>query len=197
MHKQVFQSEDLLRFLNKGDPVLFPTDTVPALAASINDAEKLWQIKNRPKTKPLILMGSSIEQLLSYALPEAYEDASKIASSYWPGAITIAIPALSEIVQILNPTGNSIGIRVPACTLTLELLKKSGPLATTSANFSGLDPSLDADGVAKCFPELPLLGPIPWPQSSGLASTLIKWNAPGSWLLLRRGAVIPAEVLKG
>ncbi len=196
MQKRSFTSEELFNFIKEGSPVLFPTDTLPALAVAINQADKLWYIKKRPKTKPLILMGSSANELLSYVRPDAYEDALKISSTYWPGAITIVLPAINDLVQILNPFGNSIGMRIPKSRLALDLLDKSGPLATTSANLSGEEPSIDAEIVAKCFPDLPLLGPTPWPKTSGLASTLIEWKGSGRWQLLRRGAVIPSEVKK-
>ena len=187
-------SKDLSLLLEEGFPALFPTDTVPALAATPKNAINLWKLKKRPKNKPLILMGASAEQLLGFVLPIALEDACNIGSSYWPGALTIILPAISEILANLNPMGNSIGMRVPACTLAIDLLETSGPLATTSANLSGYDPLLDPQEVSSCFPEVPLLGPAPWPRASGLASTLIKWESKGRWQLLRRGAVIPSEV---
>ena len=80
--------------------------------------------------------------------------------------------------------------------LLIDFLKKSGPLATTSANFSGQCPSVKPLEVAKCFPELPFLGPIPWPSSTGLASTLIAWDPSGDWQVLRKGAVIPERLNK-
>ena len=90
--------------------------------------------------------------------------------------------------------GDTIGLRVPACGLAIELLDKTGPLATTSANLSGHETLLEPKDISRCFPKVPLLGPLPWPPTSGLASTLIKWNSEGKWQLLRRGAVIPLEV---
>ncbi|KGG16599.1 hypothetical protein EV06_0441 [Prochlorococcus sp. MIT 0602] len=194
MQIPIFLNDDLLLLLKEGSPVLIPTDTLPALAACPENASCLWKIKNRPMTKPFILMGSSSEKLLEFVMPEALEDAFKIGSAYWPGALTIVVPAVKELVDNLNPFGSSIGMRVPACDFTINFLEKSGPLATTSANISGHDPLLDPKAVSKCFPQLPLLGPLPWPKPSGQASTLIEWKAPGSWQILRIGAVIPLEV---
>ncbi|KGG18719.1 putative translation factor (SUA5) [Prochlorococcus sp. SS52] len=139
-------------------------------------------------------MGSTTDQLLKYVLPVAIKDAIRMCSSYWPGALTIVLPASGEIVQSLNPSGDSIGIRIPACEVSMDFLNKSGPLATTSANLSGQETLIDPYELSQCFPKLPLLSPVPWPTSSGLASTLIKWKSPGKWQLLRRGAVIPKEL---
>ncbi len=191
----LLKSNQLIDYLSKGSPIGFPTDTVPALAANPDNAFHLWKIKNRPKTKPLILMGSSADELFSYVLQDALNDAVGIASSYWPGPITIVLPVKGDIASKLNPDGdNSIGMRVPACSLALDLLQKSGPLATTSANLSGCEPLMSAEAFSSSFPELPLLAPTPWPKGSGVASTLIRWLGEGDWQIIRRGAVIPSEL---
>ncbi len=193
----IYKSDDLLLLLRKKNSALiFPTDTLPALATLPENAEILWKIKNRPTTKPFILMGSSAEQLLKFVLPKSLPDSLKICSSYWPGALTIILPASGEILKNLNPFGNSIGLRVPACKRTIEFLEKSGPLATTSANLSGEKPAVHPNEIHKCFPEIPLLGPLPWPKASGLASTLIEWKGPGMWHLIRQGSLIPSEIFK-
>ena len=59
----LFDLKDLVCKLNSESPVLFPTDTLPALAVVPKAAYKLWDIKKRPSNKPLILMGSNPEQL--------------------------------------------------------------------------------------------------------------------------------------
>ena len=191
-----YKSQDLLQLLNQGSAVVFPTDTLPALAALPENAKDLWRIKKRPMKKPFILMGSSKEQLLEFVLPEAKEDAFKM-SSYWPGALTIVVPAIKTMVENLNPYGKSIGMRVPACDMAIKFLEKSGPLATSSANLSGENPSSDPKVIAKCLSKLPFLGPITkWPQPSGIASTVIDWEELGRWRLLRVGSFIPEEIEK-
>ncbi len=190
----IHQSENLLTFLKNGSPVLFPTDTLPALGSLPENANLLWKIKKRTLTKPLILMGSSSDQLFEHVLPEARKDAISMSTNWWPGALTIVLPAIGEVLNQLNPHGNSIGLRVPDCTLTRDFLKKSGPLATTSANISGTNPSFCPQEISRIFPELPLLGPVPWPSFSGLGSTVIEWKGSGHWKLIRKGSVIPSEV---
>ncbi len=196
MELNLFGPEDLLINLRGGSPALFPTDTLPALATLPNFASKLWAIKNRPKSKPFILMGSKQEDLLQFVEPHALEDAFDFAQIYWPGTLTMVLPSSKELAGKLNPGGLSIGMRVPRCEMTQKLLERTGPLATTSANLSGEKPSLLPEEVAKCFPQLPLLGPLPWPKPSGLASTVISWEAKGSWQLIRRGAVMPEKLQK-
>ncbi len=176
--------------LQKGFAALLPTDTLPALASCPEYASQLWEIKQRPANKPLILMGSSPDELFACVSKNALKDAWVMARRYWPGALTMVLPARGPIVTALNPGKTNLGMRIPACQPTIELLAKSGPLATTSANISGEHPLLNAEEVANCFPNLPLLGPVPWPKASGLASTLIMWCQQGSWQVLRSGAVI-------
>jgi len=186
----IFDLKELSLLLKEGSAALFPTDTLPALAACPAYSKQLWEIKQRPTNKPLILMGSSPKQLFEFVLSSALEDAWLMASSYWPGALTMALPASGTFVEALNPGENTLGMRVPASSQARDLLELCGPLATTSANLSGFSPSLTAETAANCFPGVPLLGPVPWPSSSGLASTVILWERPGHWQVLRSGAVI-------
>lgn len=186
---------DITNQLEKGSPVIFPTDTLPALGICPEHAHKLWEIKKRPSNKPLILMGASKENLFEFVKSCALGDALAMAEKHWPGALTMVLPASGKIVELLNPGSMSIGVRIPDHYLAIELLNKIGPLATTSANISGQSPIEDAEKASKIFPEIPLLGPIPWPKPSGLASSVIEWIEPKSWRFLRRGAVIPSNVI--
>jgi len=192
--KLIFNSDVLASKILKGTVALFPTDTVAAIGASPNHSYKIWDLKRRPKEKPLILMGSSSDQLLNFVMPFALKDAMLMAEKYWPGPLTLVLPFSGKHLDSLNPGKNTIGMRVPGCDLVKALLRDTGPLATTSANLSGELPSLTANSASSYFPDLPLLGPVPWAECSGLASTLISWKSSGCWQIIRKGAVIPEEV---
>ncbi len=180
---------DLASKLNHGSLGIFPTDTLPALCSYPEYAKKIWEIKKRPLNKPLILMGGCLEDLFELVHPCAIEDGLKIANFYWPGALTIVLPTTGEFGNNLNSTSNSLGFRVPALKLARDLLLRTGPLATTSANISGKNPVKDAFQAAIQFPGVPILGPTPWPSSSGKASTVVEWK-DGGWNLLRAGSVV-------
>ncbi len=202
--------DELAAHLQAGGAVLFPTDTLPALAARPQDASLLWQLKSRPADKPLILMAADTCQLLellqppgSPPWPQAWLEKAR---SSWPGAVTLVLPLRGAITEALNPGGVSLGLRVPDCELARALLRRTGPLATTSANRSGEPAALDADQASARFPSLPCLAPIPWPAGSGRASAVLAWqpgSAPaplpsdGEWRLLRAGASIPAQANRG
>ncbi len=190
----VLERYELASVLKRGEPVLLPTDTVPALASIPDKASVLWSLKRRPSNKPFVLMGATHEELFAFASSFALKDATSIARSYWPGALTMVLPARGPIVDMLNPGGSTLGMRVPDCNLTRSLLQVSGPLATTSANHAGEPSSLTAHQASDCFPELSLLGPTPWPKCSRLASSVIAWESEGGWKLLRKGEVVPKGI---
>jgi len=185
-----FGISELASKLKKGSLGLFPTDTLPALCSYTKYSKQIWTIKKRPLNKPLILMGGCIEDLFDFVKPCAIEDGLKMAKIHWPGALTIILPTLGNLSETLNCNSNSIGFRVPDLRVARELLLQTGPLATTSANISGKSPVKDALEASIQFPGVPILGPLPWPSSSGMASTVIEWKGKAKWNLLRPGAVL-------
>ena len=184
-----FEISDLASKLKKGSLALFPTDTLPALCAYPKYSKKIWTIKKRPLNKPLILMGGCLEDLFEFVQPCAIDDGLKMAKLYWPGALTIILPTRGNLSENLNLNSNSLGFRVPSLRLARDLLLRTGPLATTSANISGKSPVKDALEASIQFPGIPILSPVPWPSSSGRASTVIEWKQ-GEWKLLRAGSVV-------
>ena len=182
-------------YLRAGGAALLPTDTLPALAAVPEQAAQIWRLKQRPQDKPLILMGADVDALLCHVSPAARADAIALAQRHWPGALTLVLPAFGPCAQALNPGVATLGLRIPACNPMLDLLRCSGPLATTSANVSGEPASRTEIEAAAAFPNLPLLAPIPWPDPSCQASSVIAWRGPQRWHWLRRGAVMPAGVV--
>lgn len=188
--------KELTTRLRAGEAGLFPTDTVPALATTPSAAQQLWALKQRPLQKAVILMGAQAEDLwpcLGLPVEPAWRE---LARRHWPGALTLVLPARGPVVEQLNPGGHSLGLRVPACAEALELLRSSGPLATTSANRSGDPACSSAAEAAVAFPTVARLGPLPWPTASGQASTVLAWTPTGHWELLRAGAVpAPTDAL--
>ena len=177
-----------------GQVVSFPTDTVPALAVKPEFANQIFVIKQRPANKPLILMGASMAELLPYVNGTQAELAvwQQMANQYWPGALTLILPAASGVPQAINPTEpTTIGIRVPNCSVALNILRQTGPLATTSANYSGEEPLTTMTAIDSTFPQVFVLAEkslqletIP----SGQPSTVAKWSDRG-WVVLRQGGI--------
>lgn len=190
----VCTAPQLAERLHHGAAVLFPTDTLPALAASPEHAQQIWGLKRRPADKPLILMGADLDQLMPSLGDPWRPEWLAMARDGWPGALTLVLPARGAVVEALHPGSRSLGLRIPACPAALSLLRVSGPLATTSANRSGGTAATSAAEAFAYFPQLPLLGPLPWPEAGGVASTVLRWSEGGVWQVLRAGAVMPAGV---
>lgn len=195
----VLETSDLAPRLLAGAVALMPTDTLPALIASPEHASKIWELKARPVSKPLILMGADLQQLLPVLGLPWHDEWLALAERGWPGALTLVLPARGRVVEWLHPGGRDLGLRIPACPLARELLRHAGPLATTSANLSGQSPATTAEQARRAFPSLPLLGPLPWPPAGGQASTVLAWQAPagsgsGCWRVVRSGAFLPEDL---
>lgn len=192
---------ELAGLLHAGAVGLMPTDTLVALAANPRYAERIWTLKRRPADKPLILMGADLDQLQPVLGRPWRAEWLALAAQGWPGALTLVLPACGPWMEALNPVGQSLGLRIPDCEPARTLLRRAGPLATTSANPSGLPSASDASSARAYFPTLPLLAPLPWPACLGQASTVLAWEGPaqasegpGRWQVLRAGAFLPEEL---
>ena len=180
--------------LKSGFPIIFPTDTLPAIGCLPKFSKIIYEFKKRDRNKPLILMGSEHKHLIDYVHESAKKDFENIASKYWPGPLTIIIPASEKQAANLTSNDLTIGLRIPNSYMAQSILRETGPLLTSSANISGFKGSITAEGIALDFPSLKILGPIPWPKSSGKASTVIFWKKRGDWRMLREGELLVREL---
>ncbi|NJN73935.1 MAG: L-threonylcarbamoyladenylate synthase [Limnothrix sp. RL_2_0] len=187
--------DELIRQAKNNQVVSFPTDTVPALAVKPDYAHLIYELKQRSPDKPLILMAASLEEVWDYVVGTASEKAAwlAIARRYWPGALTLVLPASAKVSPAINPTNSqTIGVRVPDLAIAQEILSETGVLATTSANLSGEPPLEFTEDIALAFPEIGVLdcwsvenfGKI----GSGQPSTVVQWQQ-GIWDVLRQGSV--------
>ena len=183
-----------LKTLKKGLPIIFPTDTLPAIGCLPKFSEVIYEYKKRDKSKPLILMGSEYKQLIDFVHESAIKDFESIASKYWPGALTMVIPSSEKEAAFLTSNDLSLGLRIPNSYIAQSLMLLTGPLLTSSANISGFKGSITSEGIALDFPSLSILGPIPWEKGSGKASTVIAWKKSGDWSLIREGEVFVKEL---
>ena len=183
-----------LKTLKSGLPIIFPTDTLPAIGCLPKFSNIIYDFKKRDRDKPLILMGSEHKQLIDYVHESAKEDYENLASKYWPGALTMVIPASEKQTSILTSNDLTLGLRIPNSYIAQSLVRETGPLLTSSANISGFKGSITVEGIAQDFPSLKILSPIPWENCSGKASTIIFWKKSGDWRLIREGEVLVREL---
>ena len=190
----IIDSKAALKTLRRGLPVIFPTDTLPAIGCLPSFSNIIYKYKKRDRNKPLILMGSEQKQLIDYVHESAKKDYEKITQKYWPGALTIIIPSSAKQTTILTSKDLTLGLRIPNSSMAQTLMKETGPLLTSSANISGFMASITAEGISLDFPNVATLGPLPWKKSSGKASTIISWIKSGDWKLIREGEVLVKEL---
>ena len=130
-------SKEAARWLEKGEVVAIPTETVYGLAAIIFNPEavsKVYAVKGRPVTNPLIVHVHSIEMVkgLATEFPPAAEI---LATAFWPGPLTMVLPKQPIVADAITAGQPTVAIRIPNHPLTLQLLNDlKKPLAAPSAN---------------------------------------------------------------
>lgn len=172
--------------------VSFPTDTVPALAVKPNFADRIYQLKQRSRDKPLILMGASFEDLSPYVkyTPAELTAWRQLIDRYWPGALTLVLPASPLVPREINSTTSpTVGIRVPNSVIARQILQQTGVLATSSANISGRETLRTMQAIESAFPNVLVLDLKPPEKTgSGQPSTVVRWQ-DGEWQVLRQGSI--------
>ena len=140
--------------IRRGAVIAIPTDTVYGLAAALDKPQaldRIYDIKGRPERKPLPVLLSSAGHIGKVA-SGVDEPTLALASRFWPGALTIVVPARPELPQQVvgvGPTGRrTVGVRLPAHESTIALIEQcGGAVVVTSANRSGEQPARTPDEV--------------------------------------------------
>jgi len=140
--------EQAAAIIQTGGVIAFPTDTVYGIGVSAFNGkaiEKIYEVKGRSHLKAIPVLLGDVEDLdqISSPLTPAVQ---RIISKFWPGALTLVIPALSSLPDNLSPSP-TIGVRIPDLDQVRNILRTTGPLAATSANLSGEPSALSADEV--------------------------------------------------
>lgn len=186
------------RLLAQGGILGLPTETFYALAADpyrLTALERLFALKARPVAKPVLLLVASPEMVRLVAL-EVPKVGARLMDRFWPGPLTLILPALEDLPELVTGGTGTVGVRQPRQSLTCRLLAALDmPLTGTSANRAGMEALIEAEEVAREFDsEVDLIldgGPCP----GGLPSTVVDVSvAPPR--LVRPGAVPTAELLK-
>ncbi len=150
-----------VRLLRAGKIIAFPTDTVYGVGASgfsESAIEQLFIAKDRARDKaiPYLLADAKDLQLVARDLPPT---AHALAAKFWPGALTLIVPASERVPKNLIAGGTSVAVRVPNHPTTRALIDSLGaPLAATSANISGArDPATAQEVLAQLNGRIPFI----------------------------------------
>jgi L-threonylcarbamoyladenylate synthase len=184
---------DAAKIIRAGGLVAFPTETVYGLGANALDAyavAKIFEAKGRPKSSPLIVHVAYIT--MARELSSKWSAAAEaLAQHFWPGPLTLVVPKIPAIPDIVTAGLNSVGLRIPAHPLALQLLKAAAvPIAAPSANrFTELSPTT-AEHVRHSFGEqFPILDG--GPCQVGIESTVFHVE---SMSILRPGMVTREQI---
>jgi L-threonylcarbamoyladenylate synthase len=134
------------RAVGRGDLIVLPTDTVYGVAADAFNptaVQKLLDAKGRGRTSPPPVLVPGIETLDALA-EQVTPEMRALAEAFWPGGLTIVVPARTTLAWDLGDTNGTAALRMPDHAITLELLRESGPLAVSSANLTGKPAALTA-----------------------------------------------------
>ncbi len=154
------QIDRAAEILARGGVIAFPTETVYGLAARVGDdaaVQRLFELKGRPRTRPMSICVADREGLETYAarVPSA---ARRLADALWPGPLTLVLPRRADVPDVVTGGGETVGIRVPDHPVALALLRalerRCGPgsgVAAPSANRFGEPPPTTASGVIEAL----------------------------------------------
>ena len=134
---KIIEAAEVLR---RGGAVVYPTETFYGLGAALlvpGAAENIFRIKGRAPGKPLPVIAADADAARSLWKAESVsEDAERLMAAFWPGPLTIILPASDLVPRAAAPFGE-IGVRVSPHPVAQILAGRAGPLAATSANLSG------------------------------------------------------------
>lgn len=143
--------EQAVATLEAGRLLIYPTDTLYALGARALDPAAVAAVraaKGRDEAKPLPLIAADAEQ--ARTLTSAWTStAERLAAPFWPGPLTLVLPAAAAVPSAVTSGTGTVAVRVPASEVARRLARAAGPLVSTSANRAGDRPPLTcAEAVA-------------------------------------------------
>ena len=188
--------EQAISALQHGDVVAFPTDTVYGIGASLahpDALDRIFEIKGRGRERALPVLLSSPKELNNVAR-HVDPELLALAETFWPGPLTVAVPALDHLPSQVVAEDGTVGVRVPNHSVALILAQRNGgAIGSTSANLSGQSPATrpsELDASVADNLDLILDGGI---TPGGLASTVVRRDG-ATITIIREGAIPAAEI---
>jgi L-threonylcarbamoyladenylate synthase len=176
--------------IQRGDLVVVPTDTVYGVAADAFDADAVADLlaaKGRGREMPPPVLISNVSTLDALAR-EVPAFARALVDAFWPGPLTLVCRQQTSLMWDLGDTRGTVAVRMPDHDVTREILERTGPLAVSSANTTGLPPATDAAQAAEMLGERVTVVVDAGESPVGEASTIV--DATGTQgRILRRGAL--------
>ena len=184
--------EQAIERLKQGGVIVFPTETSYAIGCAADDQDAVARVvlaKGRPGGKPLPVLLPSIDALRKRNLESPL---TVLAEAFWPGPLTLVVPAFKGLALALTSKMNMVGVRMSSHPIAKALVMGLGrPLVATSANRSGEPAAYTPDQVAAsglAFDAFVDGGPL-----QGQASTVVGM-VDGDLAIFREGPISEAEL---
>ena len=183
--------------IRQGSVVGLPTDTFYGLAVdpyNLHAVERVYEIKERGRHKPLSLLIESVEQAeeLAYALPDEFY---LLAEKFWPGPLTIIVRAASRLPLKVTANSGNIAVRMPESAVALAVVRAlKCPVTATSANLAGAVECTTAEAVIAQMGERVQLLVDGGATPRSVPTTIVNLTEDGKWWLMREGAVAPSAI---
>ncbi|GFZ75323.1 hypothetical protein HPP_2810 [Hydrangea phyllody phytoplasma] len=176
------------------DIIIFPTDTVYGMGAKLYDKKGLnciYQIKKRPLNKSIVVLCASLQQ--AKKLIQFSPKSLKLALHFWPGPLTLILP--TTLKYFSKTKAKTLGVRIPNHPLALEILKKNGPLKTTSVNQSNHPPLNDYQTIFNIYNNKIALIYQNYHPILKISSTIVDLTTFQP-VILRQGTITQEEILQ-
>ena len=175
----------------EGQCVVFPTDTVYGIGCAAFDAKAVTGLleakkRGRDMPPPVLIAEASMLRALAGQVPEA---ARKLVARFWPGALTIIVKAQRSLPLDLGETRGTVAVRVPDHDQARALLRRTGPMAVSSANVSGQPAATTAGEARRMLAEAVAVYLDGGRAPGGKASTIIDFTSDERGRVLRQGAI--------
>ncbi len=195
--REVFLSE-AISLLRRGEILIYPTETVYGLGVDVTNVqaiENLFHLKNRDTSKAISILVSNLAQIRE-CTRELSPKALQLIQKYFPGPLTLVLPASEKISLLLQGHSGWVGIRQSSHPIAQALVEGLGrPITTTSANPSGRAPASTVEDIVRYFSDDPNIGFISGGDlQASRASTVVKIDRD-ELILLREGD-IPFALLR-
>ena len=181
--------------LAAGGEVVLPTETVYGLfAQALNEeaVERVYELKRRPRDKALNLNVASLEEVYRFSKNQpSYLE--KLYQAFLPGPLTIILQANDRVPAWISSGMETVGFRIPKHPVTLDLIRKYGPLIGPSANLSGKASGTDFQQIMMDFQEQ-VSGVEDDAALTGQDSTILDLSGEKA-LILRQGAITREDIL--
>jgi L-threonylcarbamoyladenylate synthase len=182
--------------LRRGELVVMPTDTVYGIAAEAFDpvaVELLLKAKGRGRDMPPPVLVGTVRAAMALVM-DLGDVGKDLIDEFWPGGLTIVCRSSPTLVWDLGETKGTVAVRMPLHQVALDLLKRTGPLAVSSANVSGRPAATTADEAMDQLGDAVAVYLDDGPCAADVPSTIV--DLTGSVPRLLRQGVITVERLR-